>query len=107
MTPLYTSAEILGQEDLYEIQERVCSSGQTVRYEMTPAELEWLEFVDGKYSIADYLRSSIDENNTVELDAEGLTEALEADCPMAGKAVCLSDDTALQRLCFWLWREPQ
>lgn len=108
-TEFYTSDEILATDDLYDIQENgFC------RYQLTDDELSWLRFVRGRYSIADV----IDENMTAATDIDGnwqygivylesdeISRALDDDCGHYGKAVCLSDDTALQKILFWLYNE--
>ena len=99
------SDDILAADDLYAIQEEFCSYGNTFTYQLTEAEQGWVDFVRGKYSIADW----IDENTNGDLltfdCAETMSKALDDDCDGAGKAVCLSDDTALQKLFFWLYTD--
>ena len=101
------SSEILAAEDLYTIQEKFCCCGQTFSYQLTESELGWLDFVRRKYSIADW----IDENRNGDILTfdcpENMSKALDEDCENAGKAVCLSDDTALQKLFFWLYSETE
>ena len=101
---IYTSEEILAADDLYDIQEQVGSFGNSIKYRMTAAELGWLDFVRGRYSIADYIDNNL-EDDIVTLD-DGLSQALEDDCAGWGKATCLADDTALQKLFFWCYSEP-
>lgn len=98
MRKVYTSEEILEADELYEIQEKC-----VIKYEMTEAELQWLDFVKGRYTIADYLLDNLEEN-TVSIDALDVSNALDADCEGFGKAVMLSDDTALQRILFWIYQ---
>ena len=98
----YTSKEILERDDLYDIHEM-----DNIQYELTEGELNWLYFVRGKYSIADYLLDTLDENRVVTLDTLELSQALDDDCQGFGKGVCLSDDTALQKLFFWLYTETE
>ena len=97
----YTSKEILKRDDLYDIQE----SG-TVRYRLTDGELGWIDFVRSRYSIADYLDDNM-EDNVVTMESHELSQALDDDCHGFGKGVCLSDDTALQKLFFWLYTETE
>ena len=109
MTEYYTSEQILAADDLYEIQENgFC------RYQLTEDELSWLNFVRGRYSIADVIdenmlsASDIEGNwqfGIVYLDSDEISLALDADCGHYGKAVCLSDDTALQKILFWLYSD--
>lgn len=98
MRKVYTSKEILEANDLYELQEEV-----VIKYEMTGDELQWLDFVKGRYTIADYLLDNLEEN-TVTIDASDVSDALDADCEGCGKAIMLSDDTALQRILFWIYQ---
>ena len=69
------------------------------QYRLTDAELGWLEFVSGRYVIADHIRENlVDDVYTVDL--EGMSQALDDDT-MFPKAVCLSDDTVLQSIFFY------
>ncbi len=101
------SADILAADDLYTLQEEFCSYGQAFTYQLTESELGWLDFVRGRYSIADW----IDDNSEGDLltfnCAEEMSRALDDDCEGFGKAVCLSDDTALQKLFFWMYSEVE
>ena len=101
---VYTSDEILNMEDLYDIQERVSSFGLSVKYQLTDDEMGWVDFVRGRYSIADYIDENTDENNVLSIDM-WVSKALNDDCKGFGKAVCLSDDTALQKILFWVYME--
>ena len=96
----YTSKEILEMEDLYNLQEQ-----DLVKYQMTQDEIQWLDFIEGKYSIADYIIENTDNDMILEIDPYYLSKVLDSDCNGAGKAVMLSDDTALQRIFFWLYQE--
>ena len=115
----YTSEQILADKDLafYEIAEKVCSSGITIEYVLDDSERGWMEFVKDKYTIYDYIMKNL---KWVDLEdpetgtqvavltiscADELSRALDADCSGAGKAVCLSDDTALQAIFFSLYQE--
>jgi nucleoid-associated protein YejK len=93
---LYTSEEILNMEDL-----SVLTELDTVRYQMTDEELQWYNFVKGRYGIADYIRDNMDGQGIISLnDPEQLSKILEED-GIRNKAVCLSDETALQKIFFW------
>lgn len=100
---IYHSNEILEMENLYEIQEQVSSFGLTVKYQLTPDELNWVDFVRGRYSIADYIDKNT-EDDVLTIDIE-VSKALDDDCKGAGKATCLSDKTALQKIFFWVYQE--
>jgi hypothetical protein len=105
MNKIYTSQEILETEDLYDLQE-LTSSGIEIKYQMSPGEIQWYEFVKGRYSIADYISENTDGNFVLSIkdDAE-LSKYLDYDCKDMGKAVMLSDDSALQKIFFWLYQE--
>ena len=97
---MFTSKQILEADDLYEVQEMGCC-----KYRLTSGELAWLDFVTGKYDIADYLRNSL-HNGVVTLGSEPMSEALDADNGHSGgKAACLSEDTALAKLMWWLYED--
>ena len=103
---IYTSEEILARDDLYDIQDYFCCFGESFKYVMTDGELGWFNFVRGRYSIANWINENlecIDDEETYVLtfsDPESLSQALKDD-DCQNKAVCLDDDTALQRLFFW------
>lgn len=99
---IFTSKEVLdGDESLFN---RWKESSDHVKYKLTEDEWGWVDFIRGKYCIADY----INRNTTVMKDGRRVTEfyfgdmsrALDDDCKGAGKAVMLSDDAALQRIFF-------
>ena len=69
------------------------------RYRLTDGELGWLEFVRGRYSIAEHIIDNL-EDGIYTVDLYGMSEALEGD-GMFPKAVCLSDDTVLQSIFFY------
>lgn len=98
----YNSDEILQADDLYELQDSFSCSGTPFKYQMTPAELGWLDHVRGKYSIADWIDKNLDSQGLLTFDdSQEMSEALLND-GIPQKAVMLSDETALQRLFFWL-----
>ena len=115
----YTSQQILADKDIafYEIAERVCSSAIPIEYVLDDAEWGWMEFVKGKYTIHDYIMENTKWEEPEDPEApdlipvftiacaDELSRALDADCGGAGKAVCLSEDTALQAICFSLYNE--
>lgn len=117
--PRYTSEDILANEDIwmYEIPDKVSCSGSPIEYVLTDAEWGWMEFVEGKYTIHDYIMENLTWVDPDDPEAEyqvavltiscadELSRALDADCGGAGKAACLSDDTALQAIFFSLYQE--
>lgn len=102
---IYTSEMILDDDGtIFEIQEKICSHGSDIQYQLTPDEMQWLVFINGRYSIADYLMKNVVEDNIVILN-DDLSRALDDDCEGYGKAVMLSDDTALQMIFFYCYQE--
>jgi hypothetical protein len=69
------------------------------QYRLTDGELGWVEFVRGRYAIADHLEDNM-VDGVYTMDSYGLGEALE-ETGMFPKAVCLSDDTTLQAIFFY------
>ena len=98
---VYNSEYILMNEDLYDLQESFCSCGIPFKYRMTKGELVWLDFVKGRYCIADWITSNLESDILTFNCPFALREAIEAD-GMQNKAVMLSDNAALQKLFFWL-----
>jgi hypothetical protein len=98
----FTSEEILATDELYSLQDTYSCSGIPFEYVLTDVELGWLDFVKGCYSIHDWINERLEGDVlTFEEGEESLSEILEGD-GMENKAVCLSDNTALQKLFFWL-----
>lgn len=96
-----TSDQILEAEDLYSLQDSFSSSGTPFKYKMTSGEIAWYNHISGKYCITDWINENLDCDILTFDDPEELKEVLLAD-QMHPKAVMLSDETALQRLFFWL-----
>tara|TARA_B110000902_G_C13757915_1_gene379377 strand:+ start:43 stop:351 length:309 start_codon:yes stop_codon:yes gene_type:complete len=98
---IHTSESLKSQDGDYENFHYQLEDGE--QYRLTDGELGWLDFVGGRYSIADHL-----EDNMVEgvytMDSYGLGEALD-ETGMFPKAACLSDDTALQAIFFYSAKE--
>lgn len=97
----YNSNDILNMDDLYELQDSFSSSGTPFQYEMTEDEINWALFIKDKYCIADFIFNNLNENTLTFNCPFALQEALNND-GIENKGVMLSDDTALQRLFFWL-----
>ena len=99
---IYTSSEILGKANLYDLQDTFCSSGISFKYQMTSGEITYLKYVKGCYGIADYIESNMDGNGILTFnDCAELSKVLQDD-GLDCKAVMLDDNTALQKLFFWL-----
>ena len=104
MTAIYKSDYILSLDDLYDIQEQVCCFGSSIQYQLTDDELGWLDFIRGKYCIADYIADNMTDDGVVTIDND-ISKSLDDDCGGWGKATMLSDDTALQKLIFWVYED--
>jgi len=99
---VYQSQEILNLKDLYDLQDTFCSSCVPFQYQMTDGELQWFQHIKNRYCISDFISANLDNNNILTFDcAENLTAAIEND-GIPNKAVMLSEETALQKLFFWL-----
>jgi hypothetical protein len=102
-----TSEQILAADDLYELQDSFCCSGTPFRYQLTDGEMGWLDFMRGCYGIYDWINENTDKDGFLVFNcADELGKVLNED-GMDFKAVCLSDDTALQKLFFWCSNEYQ
>lgn len=94
---IHTSDSLRSQDGDFENFHYQLDDGE--KYRLTNGELGWLEFVSGRYAIADHIRENlVDDVYTVDL--QGMSESLEDD-GMFPKAVCLSDDTTLQSIFFY------
>ena len=104
---IHTSKSLKDQDDDFENYHYQLVDGE--KYLLTDGEADWLlNWVKGKYSIADHLLENIvetDDGLVYTVDSIGLGEALEAD-GMFPKAVMLSDDSALQAIMFYSAFEP-
>jgi|6_EtaG_2_1085325.scaffolds.fasta_scaffold06700_4 hypothetical protein len=69
-----------------------------VKYRLEPDELEWLEWIGGRYSISEYISDNLDDDGVVTLNSMDVSDALHEDG--VDRAPCLSENTQLQRL---LW----
>ena len=72
-----------------------------ITYQLTDGELQWLEWIGGRYSIASLLWDSLDsETQAVTIDTTEINQALFDDgidrCP------CLTDDSQLNRLVWFI-----
>jgi len=104
---IYTSDEILEAEDLYDLQE-MASSGIPIYYEMTQGEIIWYNFILNKYSITEYITENTNGEFILTIaDTEEMSKYLDYDCKNAGKATMLADDSALQKIFFWLYQEEE
>lgn len=69
------------------------------RYQLTKAELDWLDFVRGRYAIADHFDDNI-EDGIYTVDTIGLSEALWMD-DCRHYPACLDDETPLALIVYF------
>jgi len=93
----YTT-DTTSEADLYKIADMVSLSGLTIKYQLTPGELEWLKFIKGRYCIYDYIIKRLD-GDIITID-DTISAWLDKDNAYCGKATCLSDESTLQKI-FW------
>jgi hypothetical protein len=78
------------------------------RYQLSEGEMGWLDFVANKYSIHDHIMENSecdnDDNLVYTVETGGMSQALYDD-GMPHKAVCLSDDSALNAIFFYSHHE--
>ena len=99
----YTSKQILdysAENDDFFLFEDDFSLDGGLKYQLTKDEQEWLDFVRGRYCIADYIDNNTDDNGLTTFEPFEFSQALDDDCGGCGKGICLSDDTALQMIFF-------
>ena len=104
----YTAEGILAKEDLYDLQDSFCCSGIPFQYQLTQGEIDWWMVITGKYCIADWIETNSDGEFLLTFDDPmAMSKVLDDDCQGAGKAVMLSDDSALQKIFFWMYEETE
>lgn len=99
---MYTSNKILKSEDLYGLQDSFCSSGIPFKYQLTKEEYQWAKHLKNKYCIANFVLKNTDENLVLSFNCQFELSKAIIDDGYPNKGVMLSDDTALQKLFFWL-----
>lgn len=98
---IYTSDEILVAEDLCDLQESFCN-GLSFGYKMTQEDFEYLDFARGRYLISNWIDDNCGSDDILVFSCPfEMSRALHDD-GLKHKAACLSDESALQRLFFWL-----
>ena len=98
----YASNEILKTEELYELQNSFSSSGTPFEYQLTDGEYEWAQFLKHRYSIADFVLENTNEDKVLTFRCPfEMSEALNDDGTPC-MATMLSNESALQKLFFWL-----
>ena len=103
---LFTSKEILEKDDLYDLQDSFSSSHIPFQYQLTEDEYQWANLIKDKYSISEFVLKNTDENKILILDDPDRLGQILLEDGIPNKAVMLSDDTALQKLFFWLSNDP-
>ena len=99
---IHTSESLKAQDGEFENWHYQLEDGD--QYRLTDGELGWLDFVDGRYSIADHLNNNM-VDGVYHVDRCGMGDAMAEDSIFC-KAVCLDDDTALQHIFFYSSIEP-
>ena len=102
METMHTSESLKAQDTDFENFHYQLEDGE--QYKLTDDEIEWLDFIYGKYCIYDHVKenSILSEEGEVIYTVElfGMSEALENDT-IPYKAAMLSDDSALQAIFFY------
>ena len=93
----YTSAHLESFENTYELES--ITEECIFRYQLTDDELGWLEWIEGRYGISEYFLSTLEEQ-TIEIDVMHIGDLLAYEG--LDRAPCLSDDTQLQRLIWFI-----
>ena len=96
---LYTEAQILKDDECPQWADDFGMCGG-IKYKLTESEIGWLDFARGRYSIVDYIDENTDAYGVTTFDATEFSSVLDGDGDI-GKAVCLSDETALQKIFFY------
>lgn len=102
---LFTDKEIqteLKKDDFFLFDDAIMAYGY-IEYKLTNSEKQWMNFVRNRYSIFDYIQENTDENGITRFYTDELSKALDDDCEGFGKATCLSDESSLQAICFYLY----
>ena len=105
--PTFTSGQILTElsnDNCHLFEDAQCSHGY-LDYVLTDGEQCWLDFVRGRYSIADYIdEQTIDGVTRIYFD-EMSAELDHDNGNSGGKAACLSENTALAAIFFYCYIE--
>jgi len=94
---IHTAKSLRAQDGKFENYHYQLEDGE--KYRLTDDEARWLDFVRGKYAIADHLDENILDGVYI-VDMLGLSEALAVD-GFAYHAPCLSADSVLQEIVFY------
>tara|TARA_R110000803_G_scaffold186574_1_gene248931 strand:- start:85 stop:408 length:324 start_codon:yes stop_codon:yes gene_type:complete len=100
---IHTNNSLKAQDCEFEQWHYQLNDGE--KYKLTDGEIQWLDFIKGRYSIYDHLVDNMDFSDTEDgyiytVDTAGMSQALQDD-GIEDKAVMLSNDTALQAIFFY------
>ena len=94
---IHTSESLKKQDGDFENYHYQLEDGE--QYKLTDSEVEWLNFVNGRYAIASHVCDNM-VDGVYTMDSYSLGSSLDDDGTFP-KAVCLSDDAALQAIFFY------
>jgi hypothetical protein len=94
---IHTSESLKAQDGDFENFHYQLEDGE--QYKLSESELDWLDFVNGRYAIASHICDNM-VDGVYTMDSLALGTCLDDD-GMFPKAVMLSDDTALQAIFFY------
>lgn len=97
---IYTSEKLENTE--IENFESITEGGR-FEYQLTESELGWVDWIGDRYAIAKLIADNISEAGVVTLEPYEVSEALSADG--VDRAPCLSEDTQLARLIWYIGPE--
>jgi hypothetical protein len=92
---MYTSEEL----EQLELEQLETITESTIQYKLTDDEVKWLMWIGRRYTISSHLIDTI-QGDTVTIDSYEIARALSDDG--LDRAPCLSDDTQLQRLLWYI-----
>ena len=92
---MYTSEQL----EQLDIEQFETITESTIQYRLTDDEVTWLQWIGRRYAISSHLIDTL-SGNTVTIDSYEIGRALSDDG--LDRAPCLSDDTQLQRLLWYI-----
>lgn len=100
--PEYTSTQILESDDLYALIEQ-----DSFTYTLTHGEWRWVEFTKHAYAIAQHIWDSSEEqdNGSMLLTTSAYEISDQLNLDSVDRAPMLSEETALQKICWWSYQE--
>ena len=100
---IHTSDELEKIEETCELES--ITEQCRFKYRLTEGEQGWVDFIGNRYAIAEYIADNTDDEGVVTLDVSEISDALTADG--MDRAPCLSEDTQLQRLIWFIGRAEE